>query len=340
MEKPQSLVLKTCMVGAALILAAIQPACYNGENPPSRFTNSIRMEFVHIPAGSFTMGSSTADLQRMMRDFHRATGRPYRKEWQVHVRDELPAHRVRITRGFYCQIHEVTNDQFAAFVDAAGYRTTAEAMGGGWTFGDQGWVPVPGADWRHPLGPDTSISGKGGHPVVQVSWTDAIAFCNWLSQKESKTYRLPSEAQWEYACRGGRLNTLYPWGEEMPPVNPVANMPDEAYARQVGKERYHVAGYDDGYADSAPVGNYAANGFGLYDMIGNVWEWCADRYGKEYYVNAPESDPEGPPEGRHRVLRGGAFCFLPSNQRCADRFRNLESFRSHFTGFRVVQIVQ
>ena len=340
MRKTRNLPFIILMIGAALIPVTIRPASCDGKNPASRFTKSVLMEFALVPAGGFIMGSSAADLERMMEDFYRATGREYRNEWLVHVRDELPAHWVRITRSFYCQVHEVTNDQFAAFVEATGYRTTAEALGGGWTFGDQGWRPAPGADWRHPLGPDSSISAKGRHPVVQVSWTDTTAFCDWLSLKESKTYRLPTEAQWEYACRGGLADTLYSWGSEMPPAVPVANMPDEAYARLAGKERYHVVGYDDGYAGSAPVGSFPANGFGLHDMIGNVWEWCSDRYGEGYYTDSPESDPEGPTEGEHRVLRGGAFSYLPSNQRCADRFRNLESFRSHFSGFRVVQIVQ
>lgn len=312
-------------------------AAARAERPvqPSRLTNCLGMEFALIAAGEFVMGSSPEDLERMTRDFRRATGREFKAQWRVHVSDETPARRVRLGRPFYLQVREVTNDQFAEFVRRTGYRTTAEAHGGGWSYGPDGWRPVPGADWRHPLGTDSSIEGKGDHPVVQVSWLDAKAFCRWLSQLESRAYGLPSEAQWEYACRGGLNGTPYSWGVAMPPAGLVANMPDEAYARQVGGDRYHVRGYDDGHAGTAPVGSYAANSFGLHDMIGNVWEWCEDWYEAGYYAGAPAQDPTGPPSGTHHVLRGGAFCYLPSNQRCADRFRNLAGFRCPFAGFRL-----
>jgi formylglycine-generating enzyme required for sulfatase activity len=319
----------------ALNLGLLLMVCSCGTEPPAKFKNSLGMEFVLIPAGNFLMGSSREDLKQMMADFKKATGREYRRKWVMHVRDEMPRHQVEITKPFYMQTHEVSNDQFAAFIKATGYRTTAEERGGGWSYAPSGWHPLPGADWRHPLGPASSIQGKGDHPVVQVSWLDAMAFCRWLSQKESKPYSIPSEAQWEYACRGGLNKTLYSWGAEMPPQRLVANMPDLAYARRVGKERHHVQGYDDGHADTAPVGAYEANGFGLYDMIGNVWEWCLDWYEAKYYAVSPDKDPAGPPKGTHRVLRGGSFCYLPSNLRCADRFRNLPRFRCHFAGFRL-----
>lgn len=121
----------------------------------------------------------------------------------------------------------------------------------------------------------------------------------------------------------------------MPSARQVSNMPDEAYDRQVGDNRYHILGYDNGHAGTAPVGSYEANGFGLHDMIGNVWEWCSDWYEEGYYARSTVQDPLGPSSGTHRVLRGGAFCYLPSNQRCADRFCNLPASRSHFVGFRV-----
>jgi len=318
---------------SVLVCLALLPACETA--PPERFTNSLGMEFRLIPAGEFRMGSSQQDLERMARDFQRATGREYRPEWRVHLGDEMPAHQVEITRPFYLQRREVTNDQFARFIKETGYRTVAEIKGGGWTYGLGGWRPLPGADWRHPLGPGSTIQGKGGHPVVQVSWLDVQAFIKWLNKKESRPYALPSEAQWEYACRGGRNDSPYWWGPEMKPPRPTANMPDEAYARQAGGERYHVQGYDDGHAGTAPVGSYQANQFGLHDMIGNVWEWCADWYGPGYYASSPRQDPTGPATGRQRVMRGGCFCYLPSNLRCTDRFHNRPGFRSPFTGFRL-----
>jgi sulfatase modifying factor 1 len=323
-----------------LTLALILALCSCGPKHPEKITNSKGMEFALIPAGEFRMGSSREDLRLMMADFQKATHEEFQRKWTVYLRDEMPPHQVTITKPFYLQTREVTNDQFAAFVKATAYRTTAETAGSGWSYHQGRWHPVPGADWRHPVGPDSSIEGRGDHPVVQVSWLDAIAFIRWLSKKESKPYALPTEAQWEYACRGGLSGTLYSWGKDMPPKKKVANMPDEAYARLVGANHHHVKGYDDGYAETAPTGSFPANGFGLHDMIGNVWEWCADWYEAGYYQHSPGKDPAGPKEGKHRVLRGGGFCYLPSNMRCADRFHNLERFRCPFAGFRLAMAVQ
>lgn len=324
------------ILNLSLLLAA--SAC--GLTQPSKFTNSLGMEFALIPAGEFRMGSSEEDLRQMMADFQKATGGEFRQKWTQYLRDELPPHQVAITKPFYMQTREVTNDQFAAFVNATGYRTTAEERGRGWSYHQGKWHPMPGADWRHPAGPASSIKDRGSHPVVQVSWLDATAFIRWLCQKESRPYALPSEAQWEYACRGGLSGTLYSWGKDMPPKIKTANMPDESYARLVGANHHHVKGYDDGFADTAPTGSFPANGYGLYDMIGNVWEWCADWYEAGYYAHSPAQDPTGPKEGTHRVLRGGSFCYLPSNLRCADRFRNLPRFRCPFAGFRLALAVQ
>ena len=325
-----------CLVFLTIILVFGRPARSAQSDPPPKIVNTLGMEFVAVPPGRFQMGSSQEDLNRMMAVFKRVTGREYKQEWTVHVRDELPRHGVEISRPFHLQVHEVTNDQFAAFVAATGYRTSAEERGGGWTFGPDGWKPLPGSDWRHPLGPHSSIEGKGRHPVVQVSWIDAEAFIRWLGQKESRAYALPSEAQWEYACRLGQTGDLFAWEGGPAPGRRVANMPDEAYAREAGGDRYHGQGYDDGHADTAPVGSFEANALGLYDMIGNVWEWCADWYDSGYYARSPLKDPAGPAAGTHRVLRGGGYSYLPSNLRCADRFRNLPVFRCPFAGFRLI----
>lgn len=323
----------TALIICPLLFLAVH-GC--GRQHPAGITNSLGMELVLIPAGEFRMGSSRQDLQRMMADFKQATGREYQRKWAIHLRDEMPPHRVKISRPFYLQAREVTNDQFAAFVKATGHVTTAEEQGGGWTFSGDKWLPMPGADWRHPAGPASSIDGKGDHPVVQVSWVDAMAFIRWLGEKEARPYALPGEAQWEYACRGRLSGALYPWGTGLRPEPKAANMPDEAYARAAGADHHHIRGYDDGYADTAPAGSFAANGFGLHDMIGNVWEWCADWYRSDYYAGSPPQDPPGPAQGTHRVLRGGGFRYLPSNMRCADRFRNRPRFRCPFAGFRVM----
>ena len=248
---------------------------------------------VRIPGGSFRMGS--------------ADGPP----------DERPVRRVTLAP-FLMDRHEVTNAQFAAFVRATGYRTAAERppdprdfpgvprrrlkAGAGVFATGRGWSYVPGADWRHPGGPETSLAGKGNHPVVQVSWTDARAYARWAGRE------LPTEAQWEYAARGGLAGEPYIWGAApFSPKRPQANIWQGDFPVQNLVQ--------DGYATTAPVMSFPPNRFGLYDMAGNVWEWCADRYRPDAYRTMAARDPQGPatlldpedPSSPVRVLRGGSF---------------------------------
>lgn len=232
---------------------------------------------VHIPAGRFWMGSY-------------ASG-------QV---DQRPLHEVELD-AFWLDAYEVTNRQFAEFVAATGYVTTAERAGKSHVFDprENVWKVVLGADWRHPLGSNSSLAGRDHHPVVQVSWHDALAYARWAGK------RLPTEAEWEYAARGGLFDVDYPWGRtEKVDDKYQANawqgwFPDEDLAV-------------DGFRDIAPVGSFPANRFGLFDMAGNVWEWCADWYADDAYQRHVLRNPTGPESGQQRVRRGGSWLCAPN----------------------------
>lgn len=278
-------------------------------------------DMVWIPGGTFRMGATDQE------------GRP----------DEYPSHEVRV-RGFWMDRHEVTNAQFAAFVKATGYVTTAERkpdweemkkqlppgtpkppdsvlVPGALVFvptagpvplndPSRWWRWVPGTDWRHPEGPGSSIEGKEQYPVVQVSWDDAMAYARWAGK------RLPTEAEWEFAARGGRSGFKYPWGDEDPESGkPKANTWQGTFP--------NLNSSWDGHRGLAPVMSYPANPFQLYDMAGNVWEWCSDWYSSDYYkvlAGSLSYNPKGPDQSHDamaptmpmRVIRGGSFMCNPS----------------------------
>ncbi len=253
--------------------------------------------------------------------------------------EEKPAHRVRVD-GFWMDKTEVTNSQFKEFVEATGYKTTAEKkpdiktilaqlppgsptppkenlVPGSLVFTSPSkpgskntifhwWKWVPGANWKHPEGPASTITGKADHPVVHVSWYDAKAYADWAGK------RLPTEAEWEFAARGGLVNQPYVWGEQKPSEEKLfANLWQGKFPiRNTAK---------DGFVRTAPVGSFPANRFGLYDMAGNVWEWCSDLYqadlyrtrlGQEVIINpAGPSESRDPrnPYGPSRAQRCGSF---------------------------------
>ncbi len=235
---------------------------------------------VRIPGGTFQMGSES--------------GFP----------DEAPVHEVTVAP-FYLDTHEVTNADFAKFVEATGYKTEAEQWG--WSiaflprddkpqrvFGAEWWAKSDGANWRNPTGPGSSIEGKEDRPVVQVSWTDAMAYCEWAGK------RLPTEAEWEFAARGGAEGKTYPWGDEL--------HPDGKQLHNLWNGVFPVEDRgEDGFKELAPVGSYPPNAYGLYDIAGNVWEWCADYYAPDYYARSPRENPTGPDRGTERILRGGSW---------------------------------
>ncbi|MCE9638475.1 MAG: SUMF1/EgtB/PvdO family nonheme iron enzyme [Planctomycetes bacterium] len=264
-------------------------------------------EMVVVAGGEFVMGTPDARVDA--------------------DRDEKPAHRVTV-RPFLLDRHEVTNDQFAAFVEATSHRTDAEVQGVGCIVQGNGWSSVHGADWRHPDGPGSTIAGRGRHPVVLVSWTDAQAYAAWAGK------RLPTEAEFEFVLRGGRSECRYPWGDAAIPSPGAGNYPDLALKRAVPS--WTVAeGYDDGHERTAPVASFDANAYGLFDVSGNVWEWCADFYdANRYRSNAVPAGPNGPLTGRTRVARGGAWSEGGRYLACAFRNQFLPKYHASLLGFR------
>ncbi len=291
----------------------------------STWTNSIGMKLVQIPAGEFLMGSgkSAAEIARQF------------DSKAEYYEDEHPQHRVRLSKPYYLGSHEVTIGEFGQFVQAKGYKTEAERDGeGGW-----GWNEATGKlEGRDPKYTWQSTGWKqtDAHPVVNVSWNDAVAFCAWLSQKDGRKYRLPTEAEWEYACRAG-TTTMYQHGDDPEGLVRVGNVADEtAKSKLTNYQSTSYLAARDGHVFTAPVGSYAANAWGLYDMHGNVYEWCQDWYGADYYGNSAGTDPTGPSSGSSRVLRGGSWGGSPRDCRSALRDWDAPTYRHLGLGFRVV----
>jgi formylglycine-generating enzyme required for sulfatase activity len=302
---------------------------------PREITDSIGMKLVLIPAGEFMMGSGepAADILAKFPQYNRTP------EW---FNDEFPQHRVRITRPFYVGAYEVTNAQFQKFVDATGYKTQAEREevhplgSGGWGF-NQAEQKFEGRDmkynWHNP-----GFAIQDDAPVVNVTWNDAIAFCRWLSEKEGKTYRLPTDAEWEYAARAG-TKTRYWSGDDPDSLARIANVADASFFRAIPTyyPREKTISTDDGQVFPAKVGSYPPNAFGLYDVHGNVWEWTNDWWSDDYYAQSPVDDPPGPATGTEKVRRGGAWHTAPLF--CRITFRNYNRIESRYPnlGFRVVR---
>jgi len=296
-----------CMAPSSRMVAMANSA---GDGGPQRGTDGAdTSKMVWIPGGSFKMGSN---------------------EFQ----DAKPIHTVRVS-GFWMDEHEVTNDQFRAFVDATGYVTVAERqldpkefpgvpkenlVPGSAVFTPplqqvsltdplQWWQYVHYASWRQPHGPGSSITAKGSEPVVHVSYEDAEAFARWAGK------RLPTEAEWELAAKGGEQHDKYYWGDDLKPQG--------KWPANIFQGNFPVKNTkDDGFDGLAPVKTFPPNKYGLYDMEGNVWEWCSDFYRPDYYSHAAVDNPKGPstsfdpaePGMVKRVQRGGSF--LCSDQYC------------------------
>jgi len=261
------------------------------------------MTLVCVPAGEFSMGSEEGE------DF-------------AEFLNEKPIHIVYLN-AFWIDQTEVTNAKFAQFVAETNHQTEAEKRGTSWAWTGSEWQEISGADCRHPSGPETSIDGLEQHPVVQITWEDAKAYCQWAERQ------LPSEAQWEKTARGtdGRA---YPWGNESP-TDSLANFAD-------GSLNVHWANKDvnDGYEAAAPVGSYpsGASPYGAMDMAGNVWEWVNDWYDSNDRSSSPESNPTGPPTGDSRVQRGGSWHHHWLGLRTSTRCYNDPLVRSDYFGFR------
>ena len=293
-------------------------------------------EMVWIPAGTFWMGSESGQA------------------------DERPLHQVTLD-GIWMDKTDVTTEEFKTFTDATGYVTTAErkpdvkdfpgadpmllvpgalvflpprgvvSLRDPWIW----WKYVPGANWRHPEGPDSDIKGREKYPVVDVSWNDAVSYAHWCGK------RLPTEAEWEHAARGGLEKKSFDWGDEKVPHGRwQANIWQGSFPNQNTRE--------DGFTGAAPVASFAANGYGLYDMAGNVWQWCADFYAPNFYANSPAKNPRGPaasydpdePGVAKRVQRGGSYLCSDvycSGYRPSARMKSTPDTGLSHTGFRCVQ---
>jgi len=266
------------------------------------------MELRRIPAGEFDMGSPAEEPGR---------------------RHDEPRRRVRLTKGFYLGKHEVTRGQYRKFIDATGYKTGPEGEHPAGYGYDPKTGKLDGPDrkytWRYTGFPQTDE-----HPVVNVNWYDAVAFCEWLSRLEGRTYRLPTEAEWEYACRAGTA-TVFFCGADSRLLARHANIVD-VLAAQKFPDRIAIDA-DDGHVFTAPVGSYKPNPWGLHDMAGNVWEWCADWYAVP--DGQPQTDPIGPKTGAERVIKGGDWYHDWSFARSASRFPIPPNLPRRHAGFRV-----
>jgi len=279
-------------------------------------TNSLGMKLKLIPAGEFDMGSDASDP--MAGDDEKVKGKK---------------HRIRITRPFYLGTTEVTVGQFRKFVENAHYKTEAERDGKGgfgWNEAKGRFEQDPKCTWRSP-----GFRQTDDHPVVIVSRDDAVAFCGWLSKEEGQTYRLPTEAEWEYSCRAGQASRFW-FGDDPEGLAKVGNVADGT--AKTKHPDWDCIAAKDGYVYTAPVGQFRANGFGLFDMHGNVWEWCADWYDKYYYAKWRSKDPLNSTEAAFRLFRGGSWQDAPRFCRSAVRGWNIPHLRRSDLGFRVARV--
>ena len=333
-NKPRKRWLTVTAIAGLLLLVGFLMWRAVGLKPPPPDSSTEGM--VWIPAGAFWMGSEEGQS------------------------DEKPVHRVAV-EGFWMDKTEVTNEQFGRFVKETGYTTTAEQkpdprdfpgvpqenlVAGAIVFAPPpGEVPLDnhyawwryqaGASWRQPEGPGSTLEGREKHPVVQVSWDDAMAYARWAGK------RLPTEAEWEFAARGGLNRQPYVWGKEQVPGGKwQANIWQGKFPSQNA--------LTDGFRGTAPVASFRPNGYGLYDMSGNVWEWCADWYLPDYYATSPEKNPPGPdhsfdpnePGATKRVQRGGSYLCNDSycsGYRPSARMKSTPDTGLNHTGFRCVK---
>jgi sulfatase modifying factor 1 len=283
---------------------------------------SLKSNFVFIEGGEFLMGTESSE------------GFP--------SDGEGPVRKVKLN-DFYISPYTVTNADFKAFVDQTGYITETERFGWSYVFhlltseevkskvtqvpqGVPWWLPVEGASWKHPEGPGTGIDDRMDHPVVHVSWNDADAYCRWSGT------RLPTEAEWEYAARGGLEQKTYPWGDLL--------KPDSKHRCNIWQGKFpEVNNASDGYVGTAPVDAYEPNGYGLYNVSGNVWEWCADWFSPKYHTATSNVNPYFRKNTGSRSMRGGSFLCHRSycnRYRVAARSSNTPDSSTSNCGFRVV----
>lgn len=302
--------------------------------------NRIPADMVVIPAGTFQMGDSFSEGDS----------------------DERPVHTVTLS-SFYMSRCEITNGQYRDFLQSA-LSQGLVTVSGGVVYKAGSGTSYPYCD-THAADSDSqivysggafSVRTKGGRsmvndPMVEVSWYGAVGYCNWRSQQEGRQpcynlstwvcdfgkngYHLPTEAQWEYAARGGLSGKRFPWGNTI--THSQANYySSSSYSYDISPTRgYHPTWNDGIYPYTSPVGSFAPNGYGLYDMAGNVYEWCNDWYSSSYYSSSPSTSPTGPTSGTYRVLRGGSWGSIANYCRVADRGGGRPDRRDNVIGFRV-----
>lgn len=316
-----------------LCLALTVPSAWSQET----IQNVLDMKFALIPAGEFMMGNdaSVASL---------ASAYPqYERTRLQELGDEAPVHKVSISHAFYLGQHEVTVGQFRRFLADSGYQPESEADGTGGYGYNPAYDPAKsvrgdafeGRDrkysWRNP-----GFQQGEDHPVVNVTWNDAVAMCQWLSKVEGKRYRLPTEAEWEYAARAG-TRTQYYTGDDPQSLLSAANVFDTDAAKNWARWQTYALAGSDGFAFTSPVGSFAPNAFGLYDVHGNAWEWTADWHDDHYYANSPAVDPQGPTSGSVRVRRGGSWHTWTFYARSSYRNWNAPDTRYTLVGMRLVR---
>ncbi|SDX16342.1 formylglycine-generating enzyme family protein [Nitrosomonas communis] len=276
-------------------------------SPSTAVENSLGMKFVLVPAGEFLMGSDESP-DVLSKDYPQ-----YERRRAQELGDEAPVHRVRITQPFYLGQFEVTVGQFRKFLEASGYIPESVADGTGGYGYNANYDPTKSDSGDAFEGRDPKYSWRNSgfvqgdnHPVLNVTWNDAIALTKWLSEKEGVKYRLPTEAEWEYACRAG-TRTRYASGNDPESLIKIANIFDaDAKGYWSRWAQFALSGHDN-FAFTSPVGSFAPNSWELYDMHGNAWEWVSDWYANDYYAKSPIDDPQGPTGGIVRVRRGGSW---------------------------------
>ncbi|SKA94735.1 Formylglycine-generating enzyme, required for sulfatase activity, contains SUMF1/FGE domain [Sporosarcina newyorkensis] len=280
---------------------------------------------VLIPKGDFLMGTEDSD--------------------SIKIDGEGPIRRIEMD-SFLMDKYAVTNKEFKEFIDNTKYVTDAEKYGWSFVFyqllpklshekstqfsaGSPWWRVVEGASWDHPEGTESSINERMDHPVIHVSWNDTMAYCKWVGK------RLPTESEWEYAARGGLEQKRFPWGDELTPKG--------EYRCNIWQGEFSISNtVEDGYLGTAPVDAYAPNGYGLYNMSGNVWEWCQDWF-SPYHVKGQNRNPAGPASGTTKSMRGGSYLCHESycnRYRIAARTSNTMDSSSGNLGFRCVKSIE
>jgi iron(II)-dependent oxidoreductase len=269
-------------------ISIAQKDSQQASDKPKEIIGKDGAKMVLIPAGEFRMGTDLAEIPELVK---------WAKQWDPNAEaswfeDETPQHTIYVG-AFYMDAHEVTNAQYRKFVQATGHKEpVGRAIENKGQFEFKPWQD---RDYN-----------KDNQPVVCVNWEDAKAYAEWAGK------RLPTEAEWEYAARGGLAGKRYVWGDDWPPPKNSGNFADETVKKEFPSWTV-INNYDDSCAYIAPVGSYKPNGYELYDMAGNVWEWCADWYDNKYYVSSTKSNPMGPSSGNARILRGGSWHYLYAN---------------------------